>query len=145
LTSAPLRGQQVVDRVLVRFGGEIVTTLDVREARLLKLVQPEPADDQGYVDAIVNRRLILSDLKRTPTADPSTDAVETAYREWAARLGPGESVEQRLTQAGMTDAAVRGWLRDDLRIQAYTAQRFGARQADLRNWIATLRQRVGLQ
>jgi hypothetical protein len=139
--------QQVIDRVLVRFGGDIVTSLDVRQARLLKLIQPEPADDQAYVDALVNRRLILADLKRNPPPDPAADAIEAKYREWSARVGPvaPAEMEHRLADAGMSEAELRGWLRDDLRIQTYLADRFGARQADLGAWIATLRQRAGLR
>jgi hypothetical protein len=45
----------------------------------------------------------------------------------------------------MTDAGLRGWLRDDLRIEAYLADRFGGRSADLASWISVLRQRAGLQ
>lgn len=139
-----LNAQNVLDQVIVKFNGEIVTSLDVRQARMLKLVQPASETDQGYVDAIVNRRLILSDLKRNPPPEPTTEAVEARFREWSGRLGVKDANEL-LARAGTNEAGLRGWLRDDLRIQAYIDGRFAGRSADLANWIDTLRQRAGLK
>ena len=137
--------QTLLDQVLVRFGGEIITQLDVRQARLLTLVAVANDTDQAYVDALVNRRLILSDLKRTPPAEPANDAIEAKRRQWEGSLGPGVKAADLLERAGMTDAGLRGWMRDDLRVQAYLAERFAARPADLDGWIKTLRQRAGIR
>ncbi len=141
-----LAAQTVLDQVLVRFGGEIVTQLDVRQARLLKLVTVPNDTDQAYADALVNRRLILSDLKRTAAAaEPATEALDAKVRQWEVNLGPGVNVPSLLERAGMTEAGLRGWMRDDLRVQAYLDERFAGRPADLAAWIATLRQRAGLR
>jgi hypothetical protein len=140
-----LAAQTVLDQVLVRFGGEIITQLDVRQARMLKLVSVPNDTDQAYVDALVNRRLILSDLKRTSTAEPTTEATDAKVRQWEASLGPGVDVPALLERAGMTQAGLRGWMRDDLRVQAYLDERFAGRPADLAGWIATLRQRAGIR
>jgi hypothetical protein len=140
-----LAAQTVLDQVLVRFGGEIITQLDVRQARMLKLVSVPNDTDQAYVDALVNRRLILSDLKRTSTAEPTTEATDAKARQWEASLGPGVDVAALLERAGMTQAGLRGWMRDGLRVQAYLDERFAGRAADLAGWIATLRQRAGIR
>jgi hypothetical protein len=143
--AAPLGAQRVLDEVLVRFGGEIVTQLDVRQARMLKLVEVSSDTDEAYVDALVNRRLILADLRRTPPPEPGTGAVDARYQEWLRRVGPGANLDDLLAQAGMTETALRGWLRDDVRIEAYMSDRFGGRPGDLDSWISVLRQRAGLQ
>jgi hypothetical protein len=135
----------VLDEVIVRFDGEIITQLDVRQARMLKLVEVASESEEAYVDALVNRQLILADLRRTPPPEPGPGDVEARYREWAGRVDRGTSVPELLAHAGMTDAGLRGWLRDDLRIEAYLADRFGGRSADLASWISVLRQRAGLQ
>jgi hypothetical protein len=141
--SASLSAQQELDRVLVRFGNDMVTQLDVRQARMLKLFAGVGDSEQAYVDALVNRRLMLADLRRASVAEPAPDAVEAKYREWQARVGPGAT--DLLAQAGMTDAELRGWLRDDLRLQTYVSERFGGRDAEIDSWLSVLRQRAGLK
>jgi hypothetical protein len=142
--AAGLAAQTVLDQVLVRFGGEIITQLDVRQARMLKLVNVPSDTDQAYVDALVDRRLILSDIKRIAAAEPAPAAVEAKVRQWEANLGPGVKMAGVLERAGMTDAGLRGWMRDDLRVQAYLDQRFAGRPTEVAAWIATLRQRAGI-
>jgi hypothetical protein len=141
--SASLSAQQELDRVLVRFGNDMVTQLDVRQARMLKLFAGVGDSEQAYFDALVNRRLMLADLRRASVAEPAPDAVEAKYREWQARVGPGAT--DLLAQAGMTDAELRGWLRDDLRLQTYVSERFGGRDAEIDSWLSVLRQRAGLK
>jgi hypothetical protein len=147
LASASVAAAQTpLDGILFKFGGDIVTQSDVRQARLLRLLDVD-GNDQAYVDAIVNRRLLLLDVKRNPPPEPSSDAIDAKRRQWEARLGPGANVPDLLSRAGMGDAALRGWLRDDLRIEAYLSERFAAstdRTGDLAKWIAVLRQRAGL-
>jgi hypothetical protein len=143
--SAWRRGTQtVLDQVLLRFGSEIVTKLDVRQARLLKLVDVPNDTDDAYVDAIANRRLILAELRRTAPAEPAADALDTAVRSWTARMSGGD-IPGLLSRAGMSEAALRAWLKDDLRLQTYVSDRFGGRAADFAGWVSTLRQRAGLR
>jgi hypothetical protein len=140
--------QTPIDGVLARVGGDIVTMSDVRQARLLKLIEPATDSDQAYVDALINRRLMLADLRRNPPPEPSTEAIEAKQQEWTARLGAGANVPDLLRRAGMSDAGLRGWLRDDLRLQTYLDERFGTssnRPAALAAWVGMLRQRAGLR
>jgi hypothetical protein len=143
--AGPASAQTVVDQVIFRFGGEIVTQLDVRQARMLKLVDAAGDADQAYVDALVNRRLILADLKRTPPPDPPQSDIDARRQQWPARVGAAANFDDLLARAGMSDAALRGWIRDDLRIQAYLTTRFADRAAERDSWLSMLRQRVGLK
>ncbi len=145
LFSVALPAQQVLDHVVLRFGGDIVTQLDVRQARLLKLVDAANDTDEAYVTALVNRKLMLAEVRRNPPAEPTAEAVDARYRAWSRTLGDGVDPANRLARAGMTDAGVRGWLRDDMRLEAYETQRFGSRSANLASWLGVLRQRAGLQ
>jgi len=140
-----LSAQQLLDEVVVRFGAEIVTRLDVRQARMLKLLPSAGDSEQAIVDALVNRRLILAELRRTPAPEPSAERIEAAYRAWQARLPAGSNIPELLAQAGMSETGLRGWLRDDQRIESYLADRFNARQGDLETWVTLLRQRAGLK
>jgi hypothetical protein len=145
MAESGLVAQTMLDQVLVRFGAEIITQLDVRQARMLKLVTVSNDTDQAYVDALVDRRLILSDLKRTAASEPTSDAIDAKVRQWSASLGSGVNVATLLERAGMTDAGLRGWMRDDLRVQAYLDERFAGRPTEIAGWITTLRQRAGIR
>ena len=137
--------QTQIDGVLLKFGGDIITRSDVRQARLLKLVQSEGDSDQAYVNALVDRRLMLAELKRSPPAEPSAEAVDAKRAQWLAALGSGIDVPDLLARAGLTEALLRGWFRDDLRLQTYLSERFAGRASDVAVWIVTLRQRAGLK
>jgi hypothetical protein len=140
--------QTPIDGVLAKVGGDIVTISDVRQARLLKLIQPAADTDQAYVDALIDRRLMLADLRRNPPPEPTTEAIDARQQEWTTRLGPGADVPDLLRRAGMTDAGLRGWLRDDLRLQAYLDERFGTssnRPTAIAAWVGMLRRRAGLR
>ena len=140
-----LFAQTPLDGVLVKLGADVITMSDVRQARLLKLVDVSGGTDQAIVDALVRRRLILEELKRNSPAEPSPAAIDAQRQQWASTLGPGVDLATLLPRAGMTDAGLRNWLRDDLRITAYLDQRFpasGDRAAVIAAWVAELRQRA---
>jgi hypothetical protein len=139
--------QTLLDQIVAKFNGEIVTQLDIRQARLLKLLDVPNETDQAYLDALVNRRLILADLRRAPGPEPSNDILEARRRGWESRMGVSNAaaLSSLLAGAGMTDAGLAGWLRDDVRIQSYLSERFAGRPADLAGWLEVLRQRAGIR
>jgi hypothetical protein len=142
--AAPLDAQAVLDRVLFKFGTEIVTQLDVRQARMLKLVDASNDTDDAYVEAIVNRRLMLAEMRRLAVPEPSDQELEARFTEWQRRVGGGSTAEL-LERAGMTDAGLRAWLRDDVKLRAYLDERFSGRPADMTRWVGSLRQRAGIR
>jgi hypothetical protein len=143
-----LFAQVLIDGVLLKLGADVITVSDVRQARLLKLVDAPDGTDEAFVDALVKRRLILQELGRNPPTDPSSAALDARRREWESTLGPGVDVSSLRARAGMTEATLRAWLRDDLRIAAYVDQRFpasGDRAAAIAAWVGELRQRAGIR
>jgi len=148
LLTSPLLAQVPIDGVLLRIGSDVITASDVRQTRLLKLVEAPGGSDQAYVDAIANRRLVLEELKRNPPIEPSPAALDARQQQWVATLGPGVDLDALLSRAGMTAASARGWWRDELRINAYLDQRFPAsndRERAIAAWVADLRQRAGIR
>jgi hypothetical protein len=127
VVAAPRPGAQTVEGVLARVNqDEIITRLDVRQARLLKLVQVEADTERAWVDALINRRLMLAEVARYSPPEPAGDALAARRRQWEATLDPGANLADSIGRAGMTDAAVQSWLRDDLRLRAYLDRRFPA-------------------
>ena len=137
-----------LDRIVARVNNRIITSSDVRQARMLHLVD-DTSSDESTRRALENRILILSDMTRLSGLPPTTDEdLASRRRLWEARVG-GRRTEI-LDKAGMTEKGLDSWLGDDLRIQAYLQRQFGAlpeaeRARAVTDWIARLRQRAGLR
>lgn len=139
--------QVEIDRIVSRAGGRIITLSDIRQVRLLKLVA-DVSSDESTRRELENRWLVLSELARAvPVAAPG-DAEIAAHRdEWRRSLGP--DADALVRRAGMTEADLEAWLRDDLRARAFLGRQFGMlgdndRQRATADWIARLRQRAQL-
>ncbi len=124
----PLRAQEVVlDRLRAVVNGEVVTELDLRAARRLRLVPSAASmDEDALLTSLIERRLILAEVARYAPAEPGADQLAAHRREWVATLPAGASLPNLHVGVGMRDAALTAWLRDDLRIAAYLDQRFTA-------------------
>jgi hypothetical protein len=122
--TVPARGD-VIDRVLAIVDGTLVTLSDVRAALVLQLVPAEGADPvEAALDRWIDRLLVLQEVERFAPPEPSPEAVHVRLADVLSRLGPPEARRGRLQALGVTEAWLRGWVRDDLRIQAYVEQRF---------------------
>ena len=142
-------GQQVeLDRTLQRVYGTAITSSDVRRARVLKLAG-EAQSDQDVLTSLENRLLILRELSRGAAVDPEAASVSSRRKEWSAGWPAGTDLNTLLTANGMSDQAMDGWCRDDVKIAMYLDQRFGAggdpqRAGRVSSWIKDLRQRANL-
>ena len=147
LCVSSLCAQVPLDGVLVKLGADVITSSDVRQARLLKLVDAG-GGDQAILDALVKRRLVLEELGRNPPAEPLPPAIAARRAQWVATLGTDVDLPALLARAGFSESAVQAWWRDDLRIAAYLDQRFPPstnRQQAIASWVAELRQRAGIK
>jgi hypothetical protein len=143
--SSLAQAQITIDRILAVVNGDPITLSDVRAARTLSLV-PADATDAAVVDTLVERRLVLTEMRRFQTPEPTLDVVAARRSEWAQRVA-GSTPEKRAEAAGVNVEYVDRWLSDDLRREAYLQQRFAAldagRRADaIRLWIEGLRVRA---
>jgi hypothetical protein len=151
LAVPPVMGAQAeLDRIVARVNNRIITRSDVRQARMLQLVD-DTSSDESTQRALENRILILGDLSRSSGLPPTTgDELTTRHRQWEARVGGRSRGVELLGEAGMTEKGLDAWLSDDLRIQAYLQRQFGAlpdgdRSRAAGDWIERLRQRAGLR
>ena len=145
----PSHAAQVeLDRTLQRVYGTAITSSDVRRARALKLAGTAQSDADVQT-AIENRLLILREISRAATADPEPARVTSRRKEWSDAWPPGTDVGALLNANGMTDQAMDGWCRDEVKIATYLDQRFGTstdsqRDGRVAGWIKDLRQRANL-
>jgi len=141
-----------IDRTLEHVYNTAIMSSDVRQAKQLRLVPEAAAGDDRILTALENRLLFLREVGRQaaqPGAQPTAAAIAARRQAWTGSWPSGTDVPALLKTAGMTDQALDGWFRDDLRIAGYIDLRFGAtadqaRATRLADWIADLRRRANL-
>jgi hypothetical protein len=124
LAAPVVTAQQLLDRVVARVGGVVITQSDVEAAVGLGVVRPQGGDRLADgTRQLIDRRLLLTEVARFPPAEPADVAVDRLVTEMKAHAGSGfEALRQR---TGVDDQRIRQMARDTLRIQAYVDQRFG--------------------
>lgn len=119
---------QIIERVLAVVDGRVITLLDVEAARSLGLVEASGGGDQtqAALAQLIDRALILDEVDRYAPPEPDPAAVEQGLASIRRRFASGAAYDQALARTGMEPFAVRQWVRNDLRIQAYLDERFAA-------------------
>jgi hypothetical protein len=121
IVSVALSGQQLLDRIVARVNGIAITLTDVSAAVALGIADlPESAAIQQLVD----RQLVLSEVARFVPPEPAAAAVEAEVGSLTTRAGA--HLREIMVSTGIDEAGIREIARENLRIQAYLNQRFGA-------------------
>jgi len=121
--------QELVDRTLALVGGQPITLSDARAALALGLIETGPGSPAPTGDGItrlIQRELVLREVQRYAPAAPSESAVDERLEKIRGRFPDAAAMNRVLDANGFTDARLRGWVRDDLRTEAYLAQRFAS-------------------
>jgi hypothetical protein len=123
----PLRADaQLLDRILAVVDGVPIMQSDVAATIRLRLVRPSAGADPvaSVLDRLIERRLMLAEVERYAPPEPAEAEVDRRLTEITSQAGP--LVEPTLQQTGLSRDQLRRYVRDDLRIDAYVQQRFGA-------------------
>jgi hypothetical protein len=125
LVAAAAASAEVIDRVMAIVDGHLITLSDVRRAMTLHLVDRDgpPAGEAVALERLIDRMLILQEVERYAPPEPERAALDTQLRDVERRLGNGDLVST-LSDADASEAWLRQWVRDDLRMHAYIDQRF---------------------
>ena len=126
-TTAPLRAD-VIDRILATVGGAMILQSDAVAAARLGFVElPRQGDPlQWTLDRLIERRLMLIEVDRYAPPEPNRALVDERMQQIDQRIGSGERLDGILRETGLSVEQLRLYVRDDLRIEAYVEQRFGA-------------------
>jgi hypothetical protein len=122
-------GAQIIDRVLAVVSGEPITLSDVNAAmRLGLLAEAAGSADrvQAALDALIERQLQLVEVNRYVPPEPSDHAIDARLAQIRTRFENPASFEHAMKDLGVTPAQLRALVRDNLRIESYLRQRFGA-------------------
>jgi len=142
--------QEVIDRTLALVGGQPITLSDARAAIAFGLVENGRAADPipDVTRELVDRELILREVQRYAPASPGDAQVEARLDEIRKRFADTAAFNRMLDLYGFTEVRLRAWVRDDLRTQAYLAQRFASastvkdRTELITDWLSELRRRT---
>jgi len=146
----PSQAQVELDRIVVRVGSRVITHSDVRQATALKLVD-DVSSEAAVQRGLEDRCLILEEISRGTPLPPSSESdLATRRAAWERTVGGPAAVASLLAKAGMSEASLQTWLRDDLRIQAYLNRQFSTfpaaeRPRAMSDWLSRLRQRAGVK
>jgi peptidyl-prolyl cis-trans isomerase SurA len=127
LTSVSARAQ-IIDRILAVVNGALILQSDVMMAVRLELAPAPAASDPiaAPLDALIERRLVLEEVDRYAPPDPTDADIDRRLAEIRGRAGAG--FDAILRETGISSDQLRRQVRDDLRMEAYLLQRFGAMQ-----------------
>jgi hypothetical protein len=136
---------EIIDRVLAIVAGDVITQSDVLLSRDLQLVSAGSATDptREILTALIERALVLSEVERYAPPEPAPGEIDRRIQTIRMRAQTPEAFSAALERAGIEERHLREILRQDLRIEAYLAERFpsAGRDALVRDWIAGLRRR----
>jgi len=116
---------QIIDRILAVVAGEPITLSDVTAAVKLGFVPVAGGTDESLqtaLNALIERQLQLIEVNRYLPPEPADATIDARLAELRARFAKDAALEE----TGVTPAQLRARVRDDLRIESYLQQRFGA-------------------
>jgi hypothetical protein len=119
---------EIIDRILATVGGGLVLQTDAVAVVRLGLMQPPASGDalQWTMDRLIERRLMLIEVDRYGPPEPPLGEIDARVRAIDERIGSGTDLDLILRETGMSVDQLRLYVRDDLRIESYIQQRFGA-------------------
>lgn len=147
LVATPIRAE-IIDRVLGVVNGEVLMQSDVYGAMAIGLVNTSGAADPvaSALEQLIERELILAEVNRYAPPEPSEREIADRVAQVRTRFPSPEAFERALAVSGLSDERLHAIQRDEIRIQIYLNQRFGAASTDrataIAEWTAGLRRRT---
>ena len=119
---------EVIDRILATVGGALILQSDAIAATRLGFVELPAQGDrlQFALDRLIERRLMLIEVDRYAPPEPPRPLLDERMQQIDQRIGSGERLDAILRETGFSVEQLRLYVRDDLRIEGYVQQRFGA-------------------
>jgi hypothetical protein len=115
---------ELLDRTVALVGGQAITLSDVRASMALGLIEDRQAGEAETIARLVDRELILREVQRYAPPPPEASAVEARLDDIRKRAAT--PLAAAFEKFGFTETRLRAWVRDDLRTEAYLAQRFAS-------------------
>ena len=146
---------QSLDRVLAVVSGQVILASDVRAFLELGLFAVDASDPEARESAalalLIDRRLALDEVERYGPVTPPAARVEEGLAAIRARVADEAAFTRLLAGVGLDLDDLRQIVSDDVRLDAYLADRFGPstrldgpRPAPVAAWLAGLARRADI-
>jgi hypothetical protein len=118
-------GTQQIDAVAARIEDDIITESEVHElAAFQKLVDGESKPRSELLRELIDQWMIRNEAIATKYGQPSAEDVDRAYAEFVKQFPSPVEFEKRCAAAGLTDAAVRRMVAQQLYLSRFIDYRF---------------------
>ncbi len=118
-------GAQQVDGVAVRIEDDIITESEVRELAAFQLLVDGKAKPRAeLIRELSDQWMIRSEANATKYAQPPAADVDRAYAEFVKQFPSAEEFQKRRVSAGLTEAAVRRMVAQQLYLSRFIDYRF---------------------
>jgi len=122
-----VRAQQVVDRIVARIDGDVLTLSEMRELAAFQQVMGEkPASDAELIRQLVDQWMINTEARAEQFSRPSEAVVGRAMEELEKQFGSPDEFRKRWTEVGLTPAAVRRLLEQQMLTLQFLDRKFRA-------------------
>lgn len=118
-------GAQPIDGVAARIEDDIVTESEVRElGAFQKLVDGKSKPREELLRELADQWLIRNEAMTAKYGQPSASDVDRAYAEFVKQFPTPEEFEKRCAEVGLTEAAVRRLIAQQLYLSRFIDYRF---------------------
>lgn len=118
-------GDRQIDGVAARIEDDIITESEIRElAAFQQLVDGKAKSRDEILRELADQWLIRSEATETKFAKPSAADVDRACAEFVKQFGSPEEFHKRLAEAGLSEAAVRRIVEQQLYLSRFIDYRF---------------------
>ena len=127
MSAAATPAQQVVDRIVARVNGDILTLSEMRElAAFQQLTGAKPASDAELIRQLVDQWIVSGEARAERFPRPPEAAVTQALSNLEGQFPSPEAFRSRMKEARLTQAAVRRQIEEQIFQLRYLEQKFRA-------------------
>ncbi len=125
LSCAPLRAQEVIDRIVARVENDVILLSDIRLlSRYQLLVNGKSESDADILDRLIDQWIVRSEASAAHTPKPTDADIERGLQRLQQSFANRPDYEARRKLAELSEAQVRGLTADQLYLDNYLDSRF---------------------
>jgi hypothetical protein len=118
-------GEQTVDGIAARIEDDIITDSEVRElSAFQELVEGKPKSRDEIIKKLADQWVVRGEAALAAFPSPSSADVDRAYQQFVKQFASAKEFQDRCADLGLTEAAVRRILAQQLFLSRFIDYRF---------------------